>query len=195
MYKSKTINQGLNKKVSAFTFVELMIASLIMMFLVAAVISVLTVGDKILSRDMGLVELQQKNRGVLHAISRELRQSDSTAITLNSATDIDFTIVDEITNPSVPVTYYVRYYLDGGNQLIRENPSTGTACDSTWSDAKCSIIVADVDTLDFCCIGGASCSDCSNAHTVQIEVGVNKSVRGNALPAMPFMKRVKLRNE
>jgi len=180
---------------SAFTFIEVMIAVLVMLVIFAGVLSVLVNSVNVWDNDMGLVELQQKTRSVLHGMSREIRQSEASAITISGSDDISFSITDEITNPSSPTTYYVRYYYDSNNsRLVRENPATGTGCDTSWSDSKCSILVADVSSVNFCCLGGIGCTDCADAHSVQVSVTTSKTVKGRTL-TMPLIKKVKLRNE
>lgn len=184
-----------SKRNSAFTFIEVMIASLVMLVIFAGVLSVLVNSVNIWDNDMGLVDLQQKTRRVLHGMSRELRQSEPSAVTITVSTAVSFSITDDITDPSSPVTYTIRYYYDSGNsQLVRENPTSGTACDAAWSDSKCSILAGDVSAVDFCCLGGTGCTDCSNAHSVQVSVTTSKSVKGRTL-TVSLIKKVKLRNE
>src|SRR4030042_4607393 len=179
-----------------FSIIEVMISTLILMIILGGVLAVLRTGELIWSEDMGLVELQQKARRTMHGMEREIRQSQPTGLSVTGASDIRFSVIDEITDPDNPQTYYVRYYLDGNNQIIRENPASGTACSTSWSDSKCNILANDVNSLSFCCLGGASCSDCSSSavHSVEIEFELDKSVRGKNL-VLPFAGKVKLRNE
>jgi len=183
------------KRNSAFTFMEVMIATVVMMFIFAGVLSVFVNSTNVWTNDMGLVDLQQKTRRILHAMSREIRQSEPSTVTITGTNNIRFSITDEITNPSTPVTYTIRYYYDAGNlRLVRENPTSGTACATTWSDSKCAVVSNNVSVLTFCCLGGTGCTDCSNAHSVQVSVTTSKTVKGRVL-SLPLTEKVKLRNE
>lgn len=174
---------------------EVMIATLVMMIIFAGVLSVFINSANVWSNDMGLVELQQKARSVLHGMSREIRQSSDITVSGTGNNTISFSITDEITNPSSPVTYTVSYYYDNANsRLVRENPTTGTACSVAWSDSKCLVLVNNVSSADFCCLGGSTCTDCSNVDSVQINVTTGKTVKGRLL-SVSLIEKVKLRNE
>jgi len=142
-----------------------------------------------------LVELQQKCRQTLHAMSREIRQSETSGLTLTGTDDLSFSITDDINDPANPVTYDLRYYFDAANnRLVRENPAGPVACDATWNGAKCAVLVADVSALTFRCLDGTNPSPCANADTVQIDLENSKTVLGRVL-TLPLTKKVYLRNE
>ena len=73
------------KNRSGLTFIEVMIATLITIIVFGAVLAVFNSGDKVLSNDMRWIELQQKARGAIHGMGREMRQASSSTITIDSA--------------------------------------------------------------------------------------------------------------
>ena len=191
----KIFESGIKIKRKGFTIIEIMVVTLITVMIGAAVLSVLIGADRIFFGDMGLVEIQQKTRQTLDAMSRELRQTESGSIIYTSSSDISFTITDDVSDTASTATYTIRYYYDAAeNRIVRENPTTGIACSVTWDSDKCFWLVGDVSELDFCCQGGSNCGDCSSAHTLAIDMTLTKNVRGRDL-VFSLMKKVKLRND
>lgn len=169
-------------KVKGVTLVEVMICVFILGFLMAGMLSVLSLGSRVWRSDMALVEAQQQVRWTMRGMLTELRQSSAASINITGVADnrrIDFTV------PDSPDT--ISYYLSA-NEIIREHP-VGTL----------RTIVADVDNLDFCCprnppairVCGAPCegSDC-----LDIYFQVTKTAQGEQIVA-PMLERVRLRND
>ncbi len=194
----KTRENNKTKNKTAVTFIEIMISSIIMLLLAAMILTVMTSGNNIFNQDMGLIELQQKVRQTLYNMSRELRQAQVSSVTVNAANDnVSFSIVDDVTDTTSATTYDISYYLDAaGTSIVRENPDFNPNCNVTWNDNKCSSLVNNVNSIDFCCIGGSgtgSCTDCADAHTVEIGAELEKTVRGQVL-SFSLKKKVRLRN-
>lgn len=145
-------NKGGNIKFSpALTFSEVIVSVAILGFLSIAVVSVLNMGDITWRSETTLVQLQQHVRLAIDGMSRELRQSNSSDITITGGSQIDFYIPD--------VSNVITYSLSG-NQIIREHPS-GTS----------KILARNIDSLSFSLSGD----------TVTIDVSATGSTRGRDL--------------
>jgi len=159
-----------------FTLVEMMITAIIIFFLLAAVLAVFLVGDKIWQIETGLVQLQQQARGALTAMVREIRQSSNSNLTIsNGSLRIEFNIPDASNS--------IAYELIN-DQLIRQHPANTTR-----------VVTGEVSSLSFCCWQGGSCgSDCSSSRLLEINLGLEKTVREADL-AFSLTQKVRLRNE
>lgn len=159
-----------------FSLVEVLISAVILFFIVGAVLSVLTVGDKTWRFDMGLVKLQQRTRQGMHGVVSELRQGSMTSINItNSDQTIQFNIPG--------ATNFVRYDLSG-TQVVRTHAGNTT------------VLTSDIDNLTFCCWHSlSSCDDiCVGTNFVQIEMNAQDVVRGETL-TFNLTEKVRVRNE
>ena len=148
-----------------FTFAETMVSALIFSILAIAILSVLVVGQKFWHSDVGRVELQQEARLAMDGMTREVRESKSTDISVSGGSRID------ISNyPGASGT--IAYYLQNG-QLIREYPA-GTE----------KILTGDAQTVDFSLSGDI----------LTIQLGLGKTVYGADLN-FSLKEQVRLRNQ
>jgi len=159
----------------SLTLIETLISMVILTLIVGALSVVLTTGNLSYYSEMDLIDLQQQIRLAVHGMTREIRQSPSSDITVASnGEQINFSII----NVSNPINYYLQ-----NDSLIREHPA-GTQ----------RVMVEDVNSLSFCCIGGLNCTDCNTAHSVSIAIDAEKTVRQRTV-SFNLSEKVKLRNE
>jgi prepilin-type N-terminal cleavage/methylation domain-containing protein len=163
-----------------FTLIEVLISTVILSLLVAGIFAVLYVGDFSWRQDTALVDLQQKARLVMDAMLREIRASSPSQISITSEeTKITF----YRKGLSQPISYYLN-----NHQIIREYPPQTTR-----------IIANDIDSLNFCCLGGSNCYDCSSAHSVKIKLKAHKKAKQKDIwfPSEDkfLIQKVRLRND
>ena len=155
-----------------FTLVELLVSVIIVSFLMMGIFMILNIGNMTYNSDLGLLDLQQQARQAMHGMSRELRQSRDSEISIISDSQIIF---------SIPPQDYgsgwigpISYYLDTlENQIIREYPA-GTE----------RIVANDVNGLIFSL----------NNNLLDIQLTCTKTVLQRDL-AFSLNSQVRLRNE
>jgi len=161
-----------------FTLVEILIAISISVVIGWAMISVLKVADVVWNQGEGLIDLQQQARQAMDGMIREARQSKAADMVVSGAgSRVDFSI------PSA--SGIISYFLEV-NDLTREHPS----------GAK-QKVAANINSLSFCCVGGADCADCINADALRISLGAGKNIRGRAVTfpvSGSLTEQVRLRN-
>ena len=72
----------------AFTLVEVLISSVIVMVIIVGIIAIANVGNKEWSTEVGLLGLHQQARQAMHGMVRETRQSQYTDIIISSNGEI-----------------------------------------------------------------------------------------------------------
>lgn len=142
-------NLIINKK-GGITFVETLISVVLLSFLVLCILTVFHAGDNIWRSEITLSELQGDVRLAIDGITRELRRSKSSNITITGGSTIDFAITD--------VSGNISYYLSG-SRIIREHPSGTTK-----------ILANNIDYLNF--------SPSSPSRNVTVAVRGAKTYRG-----------------
>lgn len=181
MFTMATKEKKLSKsKHHCFTLLEVLISVAIFSFLIASVFAFMTMGNLVWNTDINLLSLQQEARQAMNGMTHELRQADSSSVTITSGgSQIEFYIPD--------ITNSIKYYLNT-NQIIREHP-TGTT----------RVLASNASSLSFCCPSGASCTtSCSGLQIVDIKLTMHKTVRQIPLnfPATGnFEERVRMRND
>jgi len=160
-----------------FTLIEILVALLILSFIIGAIFAILNVANLSWNSSMGSLDLQQEVRQAMDGMIREIRQSKPTAITVDpSGAKVDFSIP----NISNAISYSL-----SANKIIRVYPAgSGTF----WTLAN------NISSLNFCCLGGANCTDCANSQILQIQMQAAKTVRNQSL-SFPLQEKVKFRNE
>lgn len=159
----------------AFTLIEILVSFTIMSFIIAGIYAVSHVVDVSWNIETALLDLQQQVRLAMDGMTREIRQTAPGDITVSSGGGrIDFQV------PGASGT--VGYYLQGG-RIIREHPANTTK-----------VIANEISSLNFCCLGGASCTDCSAASTVQVQIQGARTVKGQTT-TFPLTGKIMLRNE
>ena len=105
-----------------FTLVELMVSTLLLTFMIGALIAVFNMGRNVYDSNEGMLDMQRIVRQSIEGMTRELRQSRKADITIGGGgTTISFLIpisIDPLTSSSS-----IQYYVDEDNQLIREHPA------------------------------------------------------------------------
>jgi prepilin-type N-terminal cleavage/methylation domain-containing protein len=161
---------------SGFSLIEILVCMMIMLFIAVGIYGVSNVGERTYSTDMGLLELQQQARQSIGGMVRELRQSDSSDITItNGGEKIEFRIPRNISVSNI--TYYPDIgYEKTGTQIIRSYNGTN------------SILANDINSLDFCC---------ENEDVLEIQLSAQKSVNRKTV-SFPLngtiSEKVRLRN-
>jgi hypothetical protein len=146
-----------------------------MSLIVAGIFAIINVADMTWNSDMAFLDIQQQVRLAMDGMTREVRQARSAQITVSGGGGrIDFFIPN--------VSNAVGYYLQGG-RIIREHP-TGTT----------KILANYITALNFCCLGGAGCTDCAHANSLRIQIQGTKTMRGRTA-TFPLTEKVMLRNE
>jgi prepilin-type N-terminal cleavage/methylation domain-containing protein len=98
-----------------FTLVEILLSAAIALFVVLGVYAVLNIGNATWFTDMGMLDLQQEARLAMDGITREIRQSSSSGMSItNGGEKVEFYI------PGVASS--ISYSLQN-NQLVREHPA------------------------------------------------------------------------
>lgn len=168
---------ALKGRVGGFTFLEIMVTTLILSILTAGVFFVVLISDKVYHMDTALLDLQQFTRRALDEMVEELRAADTIVIPagLNSIT-FNGTLGSGI-----------NYFRDAQNKLIRQYP-TGTF----------RTIAGHISALSFCWCHGANCSTCNStsagSELIQIQLTSTNTIRGRVI-SFPMKGQVKLRNE
>ena len=105
-----------------FTLVELMVSTLLLTFIVGALIAVFNMGHNVYNSNEGMLEMQRVVRQSIGGMIKELRQSRAADISIGGGgATVSFIIpisVNPLTNSSS-----IQYYVDANNQLIREHPA------------------------------------------------------------------------
>ena len=150
------------------TLVEVLISVVILSFLVVAILTVLRVGEMNWREETALVSLQQDTRQSIDGMLKEIRQSNTTDVTVSDGgARIDFFIPD--------VSNTIAYYLGGddGDQIIREHPAGATK-----------VLANDINVLNFSLVG----------ETIIVGVGATKTEGGRNI-IFSLTEKVRLRNE
>jgi hypothetical protein len=159
----------------AFTIIEILVTFLILSLIIGGAFAVLNVANLSWNTSLGMLGLEQGVRQAMDGMTREARQSRPSNVDVhNGGSQLDF----YLPNITPVISYYVQ-----NNQLIREHPN-GTR----------QVLANDINNVNFCCVGGADCYDCSNSRILQIQLQASKSVR-NAPLSFSLAEQVKLRNE
>jgi hypothetical protein len=146
-----------------------------MTLIVSGIFAIINVADVSWNVDMAFLDIQQQVRLALDGMTREARQAKPADITVSDEGGrIDFLIPN--------VSNAVGYYLQG-NRIIREHPAGTTK-----------ILANYINVLNFCCMGGSSCTDCANASILQIQIQATKTMKGRTA-TFPLTEKVMLRNE
>lgn len=177
----------MKKKADGFTLIEILVSVSIMLFIAVGIYGVSNVGERAYSTDMGLLELQQQARQSMSGMIRELRQNDSSDITISSGGEkITFRIPSALS----PIAYssYIEYE-KVGTQIIRRLLTT---------PAKSTTLANDINSLNFCCWKSGACgADCSGADILQVRLSAQKIVNRKTVsfPANGTVTgKVRLRN-
>ena len=161
---------------SGFTLVEIFVSATVLTIVIAAVLAVFGVGDKIWNQDMNLVVLQQQVRSVNYGMLSEIRQSKSSDITISALGNKITFYVPASSNPIV-------YELTAAG-IIREHP-VGVQRN----------IASDVNSLSFCCRHDDGCdSDCLSSRIVEVQTTANKTTVAGSL-SFSLTEKVRLRND
>jgi len=160
-----------------FSLLESVIAMAVLIVVLVGVYMILSVAQISWDSGEGMIELQQSVRQATDVMVRELRRSSPSGVTVSGS--VAEKVVFSVPGSSNTIGYYV-----SGSQLVREHP-TGTT----------RVLANDVNNLSFCCVGGASCFDCTNAGIIQITAGAGKAVKGRSLRQFDLTSEVSLRNE
>jgi len=161
----------MKKFTKAFTLVEILVVVALLGLIVQAIFSVFNVGRDTFFSSGSSLQLQQSLRLAMDGMSREIRQSSASRVTLSNAdTQIDFTIPIDIT----PLTYSgnITYFLNSNNQIMREHPS-GTR----------KVIANDISALTFTQAG----------NQIEIEITAAKTVKLRTL-TLALKEKIELRN-
>jgi prepilin-type N-terminal cleavage/methylation domain-containing protein len=144
-----------------FSLIEVVVVALILSIVAMAVFSLYAALESSWTTDMGLIELQRNIRLCFDGMTRELRQVKPSQVSIPNSQTITFSIP----NHAGTISYYLQ-----GNQIIREYPA----------GAK-KPLANDITYLNFCCQGGANCSDCNNAKVIKIQAKASGTFRGRIL--------------
>lgn len=160
---------------NGFSLLEVLLSLVIFSVITAGIYMVLNVGSRSYNSDMGLLDLQQQTRQAMSGMIGELKQSNSSNMTISEAgAKIDFSVPTDITTNPVTSSSLISYYLSD-NQLIREHPA-GTL----------RVLANDISSLNFCWWDGVDCcdpssEDCSTLKVIQIQLRAAKTVWGKDL--------------
>jgi type II secretory pathway pseudopilin PulG len=162
-----------------FTLLEILISFTIMSLIVAGIFAIINVAEVSWNSDMAFLDIQQQVRLSMDGMIRESRQAKPGDITVSGGGGrIDFLVP----KPSAAGFNPVAYYLQSG-RIIREHPAGTTK------------ILADyITSLNFCCLGGADCTDCTNANSLRIQIQGSRTMKGRT-STFPLTEKVMLRNE
>lgn len=176
----------MKKKCRGLSLIEILVSVAIMLFVAVGIYGVSNVGQRTYSTDMGLLELQQQARQAMSGMTREIRQTYDSDITITSNSTITFSIPINITSGAYSDT--INYYLNG-DTLIRNHSADPNK-----------IIASDINSLSFCCedSSGTVCdAACNDRHIVKIELSAQKNVN-NKVVSFPesgtITEKVRLRN-
>ena len=159
----------------AFTIIEILIAFFILSLIAGSIFAVTNIAILSWDSNRGGLELVQEVRQAMDGMTREARQSNGVTVN-NGGSALDFSIPN--------VIYNINYSLNTTTyKLIREHPPNLPQ-----------VLANNINYLNFCCIGGASCTDCGNSAVLQIHIQANKTIR-NIPQAFSLVEEVKLRNE
>ena len=159
----------------AFTLVEILVSFTILSLIIAGIYAVSHIADVNWNTETALLDLQQQVRLAMDGMTREIRQTAPGDITVSSGGGrVDF----QVPGASDTVGYYLQ-----GNRIIREHPTDTTK-----------VIANEISSLNFCCVGGASCTDCSAAGAVRVQIQGARTVKGQTT-TFPLTDKIMLRNE
>jgi len=167
----------------AFTLVEVLVVTLLLSVIMAALYSVLVVGERGFRQDGYLLDLQQQARQCMEGMLREIRQARVSNITSLEPEEIEFRILN-IDDQNK--TAYIRYYKEA-DQIFREHPAGSTK-----------LIGYNISYLNFTCVDETgNCTSCLSSPIFQIQLRASKSVGGQTyhFPTDTTLKGiVRLRN-
>ena len=156
-----------SRKKSAYTFVEMIVSAIILTFIIASILAVLNVGDKMWHSEIVMGELQQNVRLAIDGMAREIRQTTNINAPAAGANAASISI--DLSGASDDI----EYSLNGSNQIIREHPA-GTN----------KILAHNIVSLDF---------DRVDGNNVIINVQASKTFKGRVL-TFSLSEKVRLRN-
>lgn len=160
---------------SGFTLVEILVAALILSFVAMGILAVLYVGDTSWHSGMAWLDLQQGVRSAVDGISREARGGNISTLSISANnTRVDFYLPG--------VSNAISYYLSD-SQLLREHPAGTTK-----------VLSNNIDEISFCCLGGANCTDCANANSLNINITAEKTEKDRVYN-FSLIEKVMLRND
>lgn len=161
----------------AFTIVEILVSSVVLLIIVSGIFMVFNAADKAFYLDSGVLELQQNARQAMYTMIKELHQAQTASKSISSGgAKIIF---------NTPLLSGIQYYRDTAkNQVIREYP-TGTL----------QVLANYVTGLTFCCWNSGTCdTNCTGSELVEIQLDAANTVRARPV-SFSVKERVKTRNE
>lgn len=171
----------------AFTFLELLVSSAILVCILGGVIGVAIIADRAWNEDMGLTQLTQEARQAIDGMTKEIRETQANYISIPQTLDsIQFNIPISL-NPITFSADAIKYYLNANHQIIRESPP----------GANPVVLANNISSLNFCCGNGACNEDCNGATLLQIQVSAAKTIRQQELKFPlngQLIEKVRLRN-
>lgn len=107
---------------TGFTLVELMVSTILLTFIIGALIVVFNIGRDAYDSNEGILDMQRVINQSIDGMLIELRQSRAADIIISGGgASISFVVpisVDPLTNSSS-----IQYYVDVDNQFVREHPA------------------------------------------------------------------------
>lgn len=160
-----------------FSLVEILVVVAILGIIVAGIFVVSNVANISWDSSTGMLDLQQQARQAMERMVREIRQIDGgSPINITAdADDISFFITDDITNPDIPATYSVRYFLNA-SQVLRENPANDPDTQRVLANDVASLVFSQTNSI------------------LEIQLGLAKTIKQLPL-SFSLTERVRLRNE
>ena len=181
---------------NGFTLAEVLVCVALISFIAAGIYEVFIVANRSWHSDSGMVDLQQAARKAMDGMTREIRQSKPSEITLQN-NQITFSLPDPDSDEWIGD---IKYYLDTNdvnndnkaNQIIREYP-VGTY----------KVLAEDIDSLSLCWLQDSG--DCNEqaSNVARIQLKAKRTVYGREVcfPApcadngKVLEEKVRLRNE
>ncbi len=159
-------------KNTGFTFIEVIIASTIFLFIVGGIYAMMNSGKNLYDSDSVFLDLQSEARRVMDTITAELRQSSFDNVTLTeSGRHIEFEVPLNISVSPVSYSGPIAYYMDAEGAVIREYPA-GTE----------NVLSVNGGALNFyCCDAGGCSADCGDANSVLVVLSLAKDYKERPL--------------
>ena len=158
-----------------FTLFEVLVTAFIFSLIIASIFGLMRVANESWDAGEGKLALQQGLRQAIEGMTREARQSSPGGVTIApSQSRIDFTIPEVAGS----ISYYIL-----NNQLVREHPT-----------ATIRVVASGVNSLIFCCKGGANCLACADSRILEIQMQATRSAHSRVL-TFALTEQVRLRNE
>ena len=139
-----------------FTLVEILIVVVVFSLIVQAIFAVFNIGRDTFFSSTGCLQLQQGLRLAMDGMTREIRQSTASDISITSGgSGIDFKVPIDITSTPITKSDTISYNLNS-NQIIREHPA-GTQ----------KVIANDISALSFSKSGSQIAIDITASKTIK----------------------------